>query len=386
MAARRAALSAAALWAGAVGTSLPEGCPAAGDCELGDESALLQAKLVSSSALQHEVSCCPGCAATCLGNQCCPGTAASSWLTYPCPMAVSGWNSCQTHNPYAAPHVPLPPSPPVYPVMPTAAPPTAPPPTPAPFVNPCGCDCSWLAHGQDDCRKDACADRCRVANGIKETVYCANKWAWGPNRNHQPENVYEGGLLKCNCQWMSANQGLGDDCVGGCSPNDCAFKCRQANPLGTCLAMTPSVVLPPSPQPAPTPAPTLPPTPAPTLPPTLPPTPPPKAVVHACGCDCSWLAHGQDDCRKDVCADRCRIANGIWYNVHCQNAYGQAVTWEANRNMAPMDVWEHGQSRCECGWMANNHGFGDDCRSGCSPNECAYKCRQANPRGTCMAQ
>jgi len=241
----------------------------------------------------------------------------------------------------------------------TTEPPTTTPATtttpPRKVVHACGCDCSWLLHSTDDCRKDMCADRCRLANGIRGATFCENSRAWEPNRNMHPRNVVVGGVVKCDCQWMASNYGLGDNCVGGCAPHDCASQCREVNPLGTCLA--PAAV-----------------------------APAPKPVVHACGCDCSWLATVKDNCRKDACADRCRVANGIAHPISCgYDAYGRALTWAPSRNHRPNDVWENGQRKCDCQWMAGNDGLGDSCKTGCAPSDCAHKCRLANPSGTCFA-
>jgi hypothetical protein len=122
----------------------------------------------------------------------------------------------------------------------TPTPPSTPAPT-ASYVDACGCDCQWL--GQDDCVRsvdppawndDKCSNRCRVANGITERRCYYNQGSravWTRKANNNPTDTSD-----CNCQWMASDYGFGDDCKGGCDPSDCAYKCRQANPWGTCLA------------------------------------------------------------------------------------------------------------------------------------------------------
>jgi hypothetical protein len=241
-------------------------------------------------------------------------------------------------------------------------------PTPAPttsYVNACGCDCQWL--GEDDCDRsvyppawsdDKCANRCRVANGITYQRCYYNQGSradWSVKTNNNPTDTWG-----CDCQWMAKNWGREDDCKGGCDPSDCAYKCRQANPWGTCLADS-------TPTPASTPAPTT-------------------SYVDACGCDCQWL--GQDDCVRSVdppawnddkCSNRCRVANGITER-RCYYNQGSRAVWTRKANNNPTDT-----SDCNCQWMASDYGLGDDCKGGCDPSDCAYKCRQANPWGTCLA-
>jgi len=110
------------------------------------------------------------------------------------------------------------------------------------------------------------------------------------------------------------------------------------------------------------------------------------SYVDACGCDCQWL--GQDDCVRSVhppawiddkCANRCRVANGIAYR-RCYYDQGSRADWSVRTNDDPTDTWD-----CSCDWMASSWGRGDDCKGGCDPSDCAYKCRQANPLGTCLA-
>jgi len=116
------------------------------------------------------------------------------------------------------------------------------------------------------------------------------------------------------------------------------------------------------------------------------PTPSTGVYVNACGCDCQWL--GEDDCdrsvsppawRDDKCANRCRVANGITYQ-RCYYNQGSRADWSVKTNNNPTDTWD-----CNCQWMAKNWGREDDCKGGCDPSDCAYKCRQANPWGTCLA-
>merc|ERR1740120_686990 len=81
---------------------------------------------------------------------------------------------------------------------------------------------------------DKCSNRCRVANGITERRCYYNQGSravWTRKANNNPTDTSD-----CNCQWMASDYGFGDDCKGGCDPSDCAYKCRQANPWGTCLA------------------------------------------------------------------------------------------------------------------------------------------------------
>jgi hypothetical protein len=70
------------------------------------------------------------------------------------------------------------------------------------------------------------------------------------------------------------------------------------------------------------------------------------------------------------------VANGITYQ-RCYYNQGSRADWTRKANSNPTDT-----SDCNCQWM---YGFADDCKGGCDPNDCAYKCRQANPWGTCLA-
>jgi len=372
----------AALILALVGTAAAD-CPASQpDCDAGDEAVLLQSRLhrsVPAAALQREVvSCCSTCKTTCSGNQCCPGIERTDGRTYPCPNAEPHWNECQTFGPRGAAIYPpkLPPTPALKPEQPPETPPKLPPkpdmtpelplkpelPPESSIVHTCDCNCTWLAHGEDDCRQDMCADRCRVANGMRKPTTCKNGQVWEPRRNFRPSHVFADGRLKCDCQWMAGSDGLGDSCAFGCDPDDCAHKCREANPMGTCWSAS-AVAAPPATT-----------------------TTSKPDVVHACGCDCSWVAHGKDNCRKDTCADRCRVANGILGPLHCDlEAPLTPIDWTPNRNLHPSDVWEEGNKRCSCGWMASDGGLGDSCTGGCSPDDCAFKCRQANPLGTCLS-
>merc|ERR1712032_888870 len=100
-----------------------------------------------------------------------------------------------------------------------------------------------------------------------------------------------------------------------------------------------------------------------------------------------------DDCDRsqnpaawndDKCANRCRVANGMDYR-RCYDGHGGRADWWPRRNFKPQDVWEYGYKSCDCQWMSSNDGSGDDCKGGCDANDCASKCRNANPDGTCLA-
>mmetsp|Transcript_73839 Transcript_73839/g.207353 ORF Transcript_73839/g.207353 Transcript_73839/m.207353 type:complete len:411 (+) Transcript_73839:146-1378(+) len=337
------------------------------DCD-SDEAALLQSRL----ARGPRTSCCPGCNAACSRDECCLGIAESGWLTYPCPSAGEGL-SCQTDRPTWVEGPPPKPKPAFEPSSRPEPPPSGRPgppghKTPMParpkLVHACGCDCSWLETRRDDCRKDPCADRCRIANGLRDPQHCDNQMKWAPSRNDKPRNVYQRGVMKCDCQWMGSKGGLGDDCIGGCSPSDCAYMCRQENPKGTCMALSA----------APAPVPDYEVAPGRVSSYAL------GRLTHPCGCDCSFLSSGTDDCRRSPCADRCRVANGLRHEVYCGKE-----EWSLTRNQRPADVYEDGERKCDCKWMSQREGLGDDCMGGCNPSGCTYKCRQANPEGTCMA-
>merc|ERR1719195_2464871 len=208
-----------------------------------DEAALLQSKTKLTAAIKEHVflasvPCSEGSSTSCNGNQCCPGTDASGGKTYPCPNAEPGWNQCEATGPPG-------PSPEPTPEPTTPAPTPEPTPPPTEYVDACGFDCSWL--GNDACNEqypptwnnDKCANRCRVANGFTERrcYYDQGSEAvWRAKRNYNPQDVWENGHKSCDCQWMSSNWGLGDDCTSGCDASDCATKCRNANSHGTCLA------------------------------------------------------------------------------------------------------------------------------------------------------
>lgn len=104
-----------------------------------------------------------------------------------------------------------------------------------PLQRVCDDGCEWLP--EDNCSDHgATAARCRVANLFLE---CRNQNGnlWFANENHFPKDVYEGNAMACDCQWMKEDQGFGDNCLGGCEPDSCRYRCRQANPHGTCMAL-----------------------------------------------------------------------------------------------------------------------------------------------------